>query len=52
VKKAHLRTAEKARKRNVVSYRFSPYGLNLPCGMNMDEEKVKYVCKDLIEAMK
>jgi hypothetical protein len=30
----------------------SPYGVNLSCGMNMDEKKVKYVCKDLIEAMK
>ncbi len=37
--------AQKARDRNVVSYRISPYGLNLPCGMNMDEDKVKYVCK-------
>ena len=37
--------AEKARERNVVSYRISPYGVNLPCGMNMDEEKVKCVCK-------
>jgi len=37
--------AQKARKRNVVSYRVSPYGLNLPCGMNMDEEKVRYVCR-------
>lgn len=39
--------AEKARERNVVSYKFSPYGLNLPCGMNMDEEKVRYVCDAL-----
>jgi perosamine synthetase len=36
--------AEKARDRNVVSYRISPYGVNLPCGMNMDEEKVGKVC--------
>jgi len=37
--------AQKARERNLVSYKVSPYGLNLPCGMNMDEEKVKWVCK-------
>ena len=39
--------AEKARKRNVVSYMVSPFGVNLPCGMNMNEEKVRYVCKAL-----
>jgi len=39
--------AQKARERNVVSYRVSPYGLNLPCGMNMDEDKVRYVCTSL-----
>lgn len=44
--------AKKARDRNVVSYKVSPYGMNLPCGMNMDEEMVKYVCKNLIEVMK
>jgi len=37
------RTAE-AHARNTVSYELSPYGLNLPCGMNMTEEKVAYVC--------
>ena len=44
--------AEKARKINMVSYRVASYGLNLPCWMNMDEEKLKKVCKDLLEAMK
>ena len=39
--------AKKARHRNVVSYRVSPYGVNLPCGMNMDEEKVGKVCEVL-----
>lgn len=37
--------AQKARDRNVVSYKISPYGLNLPCGMNMDAVKIEYVCK-------
>jgi len=35
----------------VVSYRVSPYGLNLPCGMNMDEEKVRYVCTSLLNIL-
>ena len=39
--------AKKARERNVVSYRISPYGVNLPCGMNMDEAKVEKVCEVL-----
>ncbi len=38
---------QKARERNVVSYRISPYGLNLPCGMNMDEVRVGRVCEVL-----
>jgi len=33
-----------AQRRNVVSYRVSPYGVNLPCGMNMTVEHVRYVC--------
>lgn len=40
-----------ARDRNHVSYRISPYGINLPCGMNMDEEKVKYVCSNLLRIL-
>jgi perosamine synthetase len=39
-----LGSASEAAVRNTVSYRISPYGVNLPCGMNLDEEKVKYVC--------
>lgn len=44
--------AKKARKSNVVSYMFSPFGVNLPCGMNMHEEKVKYVCNELLKYIK
>ncbi|CAN2050516.1 GDP-perosamine synthase [Candidatus Magnetomoraceae bacterium gMMP-13] len=36
--------AKKAQKRNKVSYAVSPWGINLPCGMNMDKAKVEYVC--------
>jgi len=39
-----LEQAKKARQKNKNAYKISPYGLNLPCGMNMTEEKVKYVC--------
>ena len=39
--------AKQAQERNTVSYQLSPYGLNLPCGMNMNEEKVGYVCDTL-----
>lgn len=33
-----------AKVRNMVSYKLSPYGLNLPSGLDMTFEKVKYVC--------
>lgn len=36
--------AQEARERNRVSYMISPYGVNLPSGMDMTEEKVRYVC--------
>jgi dTDP-4-amino-4,6-dideoxygalactose transaminase len=34
-------------EKNVVGYRISPYGVNLPCGMDMDEDKVGKVCEVL-----
>lgn len=37
--------ARDAARRNPVSYRISPYGINLPCGMDMTEEKIAYVCE-------
>jgi perosamine synthetase len=36
--------AEKARQGNKNAYKVSPYGLNLPSGLNLTEEKVDYVC--------
>lgn len=42
-----LEQAEQARQRNKNAYKISPYGLNLPYGMNMTKEKVGYVCKVL-----
>ena len=40
----NLEQAKQARQRNKNAYKISPYGLNLPSGMNMTKEKVKYVC--------
>ncbi len=39
-----LEQARMARKRNRVSYQISPYGINLPCALNMTREKVEFVC--------
>jgi perosamine synthetase len=47
----NLEEAIKAQARNTVSYSISPYGINLPSGMNMSEEKIKYVCSVLKEGM-
>ncbi|NVM21080.1 MAG: DegT/DnrJ/EryC1/StrS family aminotransferase [Desulfobacterales bacterium] len=44
---ANLDDAQKAHQRNQVSYQVSPYGMNLPSGMDITEEKVKYVCDAL-----
>lgn len=42
-----LEQAKRAQKRNKNAYKISPYGLNLPSGMNMTKEKVAYVCEVL-----
>jgi len=47
-----LEQAHEAKRRNKVSYEISPYGINLPSGMIMTEEKVKYVCGALKEIVK
>lgn len=44
--------AKKARERNKISYKISPYGINLPCGMNMNEKEIKYVCSSLLKILK
>ncbi|MBN2373538.1 DegT/DnrJ/EryC1/StrS family aminotransferase [bacterium] len=36
-----------AQKCNRISYRISPYGINLPSGLRLQEEDVEYVCKSL-----
>lgn len=39
--------ARKAGRRNQVSYEISPYGINLPSGLNITERKVEFVCDSL-----
>jgi perosamine synthetase len=43
----HTDQAAAARSRNHVAYRLTPYGINLPSGLNMDREKVAYVSEAL-----
>jgi perosamine synthetase len=43
-----LETAKVAIRNNSVSYQISPWAVNLPCGMNMTEELVKYVIKTML----
>ncbi len=43
----NMEQAQRARQRNHVSYKIAPYGLNLPSGLNMTEEKVNRVCSAL-----
>jgi perosamine synthetase len=50
---AYAQTAQAAdaRQRNAVAYQISPYGVNLPSGINMTEDSVHYVCdmlKDIL----
>lgn len=41
------RQAKDAQQRNHFSYQISPYGINLPSGLDLTESKVKYVCDTL-----
>ncbi len=43
----NLKQAKQAQQRNKNAYKISPYGLNLPSGMNLTKEKVRYVCDAL-----
>ena len=40
-------SAKEAADRNVVSYRLSPYGINLPSGLNLSREQVRTVAHAL-----
>jgi perosamine synthetase len=46
-----LPEAERARKRNQVSYRISPFGINLPSSLILTEEQVVYVCDSLKQVL-
>lgn len=43
----HLGQFRQAKAHNKVSYKVCPFGVNLPCGMAMTEEKVVYVSNTL-----
>ena len=43
----HSEQSRLARQRNSVSYQISPYGINLPSGLNLTKKKVQYVCDAL-----
>lgn len=48
---SHLLSAQEARNRNRISYGLSPYGINLPSGFNMNEERVETVCTAFTEIL-
>jgi perosamine synthetase len=48
----HLEQAREARRRNTVSYRLSPYGINLPSALTLTEENVVYVCDALKDILR
>ena len=43
----HTEQSRRARLRNPVSYQISPYGINLPSGLNLTEKKVQHICDAL-----
>lgn len=47
-----LKEAHEAQQKNTISYKISPNGVNLPCGLNMTQEKIKYVCDILTVILK
>lgn len=44
-------SAQRARELNRVSYKISPFAINLPSGLNMTEDEVHYVCASLNEIL-
>lgn len=47
-----LPQAETAKKANKISYNISPFGLNLPSGASLTEDKVIYICNKLKDILK
>lgn len=44
--------ARTAAKRNTVSYRLAPYGINLPSALSLTQDDVAYVCECLAETLR
>jgi perosamine synthetase len=42
-----MKKAQEAQRRNKNAYSIAGWGVNLPCGMDMTQEKVRYVCDTL-----
>jgi perosamine synthetase len=49
---ANYGQSKEARRRNKISYQLSPYGINLPSSLNMDQEKVIFVVGTLVNILK
>lgn len=49
---SNMPQAKNAAECNPVSYAIGPFGLNLPCGMDMTTEKITYVCDTLKQILK
>jgi len=47
-----LGQARISRKKNTVSYAISPFGVNLPSGLNLTRKEIKYVCAALRSILK
>jgi len=43
--------AKAAAARNTVSYAITPWGINVPSGLNLDEALVDRVCKAVVEIL-
>jgi perosamine synthetase len=46
-----LEQCQEIERRNRVSYKITDYGINLPSSLNLDESKVKYICKSIKEIL-
>lgn len=42
---------DKYKNKNTVAYSLAPYGVNLPCGLTVTQEEVKYVCESLVQIL-
>jgi perosamine synthetase len=49
---AHLGGKDAGARRNPVSYRLSPFGVNLPSAMSLTRENVAYVCRALRDILR